>query len=641
MPALDGLRGLAVLGVLLFHADGLLPGGYLGVDLFFVLSGYLITSILLAEHEHSGQIALRTFWVRRARRLVPALLGIMPAVALYARLLARPDEVRGLRIDALATLAYVANWRVIFQKKSYWDLFVAPSPLEHTWSLAIEEQFYVLWPLVVLLVLVGLRGSRRAMFWLSSALAVASSALMFFLYDPAHVSRVYQGTDTRAGGILAGAALAAILAPGARVSDRGQRALGLLGVLSLALLGVAWVKLDGQSPFLYRGGFWLTEAAVLAVIAAGVAAPGSLVARLLSLRPLTLVGSISYGVYLWHWPVFVVLTRERLHLAPLWVQLVRFAVTFAIAGVSYRLLEKPIRSRGVFFGPPGLVVPGAFALTIGLVLWGTRPRTAMALAHAGGPSSATYPDWPGIYSVSSRQIPPASALPPGVMRLLVLGDSQARFLGLALRYQQEKAQVFVGERGVGSCTILVSEHRVVDGLLVEGESCATDWTRDAAELRPDATFIVLGGGFLGDRTCEPAWRADYKKRLLYLVESISPEAGRIILARVPYPMGRWRHSNMIERVNCFNATLDEVAAESRLPMLDLVGHVCPTTDCIFESQGAPLRPDGLHFDGLGAEETARWTLGELRRIVRESPAPPGDPASSPAPSGGPAASPSR
>src|SRR5262245_44320422 len=135
MPALDGLRGLGVLGVLFFHAEGALRGGFLGVDLFFVLSGYLITSILLAEHEQTRTIRLGDFWIRRARRLLPALLAIMPVVALYAVFFARPDEIRSIRGDALATLGYFANWRTIFSSKSYWEIFAAPSPLEHTWSL--------------------------------------------------------------------------------------------------------------------------------------------------------------------------------------------------------------------------------------------------------------------------------------------------------------------------------------------------------------------------------------------------------------------------------------------------------------------------------------------------------------------------
>ena len=194
VPALDGLRGAAVAGVLLFHAEGLLRGGFLGVDLFFVLSGYLITSILVAEHRRSGRIDLRAFWIRRARRLMPALLALVPAVGLYARSFAAPGELAQIRGDALATLAYVANWRAILVRRSYWEMFAAPSPLEHTWSLAIEEQFYVVWPLVALVVL---RRGPRALAIVSGVLALGSIVAMAVLGASATPNRVYLGTDTR------------------------------------------------------------------------------------------------------------------------------------------------------------------------------------------------------------------------------------------------------------------------------------------------------------------------------------------------------------------------------------------------------------------------------------------------------------
>jgi hypothetical protein len=227
VPALDGLRGLALAGVLAFHAGGALPGGYLGVDLFFVLSGFLITRLLLVEASDTRRIDLKRFWLRRARRLIPALLLLMPAVALYARFVAHPDEVHGIRWDALATLGYFANWREALSSASYWEIFTAPSPLHHTWSLAIEEQFYVVWPLVVLVCL-RLAG-RRGLAAVSIALAVASATAMLLLHSPERTSRVYFGTDTRATGILFGALFAMVAAAGGRdlgawIGERARRA---------------------------------------------------------------------------------------------------------------------------------------------------------------------------------------------------------------------------------------------------------------------------------------------------------------------------------------------------------------------------------------------------------------------------------
>ena len=246
LPALDGIRGAALLGVLFFHAQGVLAGGYLGVDLFFVLSGYLITSLLLSEHRSSGRIDLAAFWVRRARRLFPALLSLMPAIAIYCWCIAKPDELANLRAEALATLAYVANWRAVFAHKSYWELFASPSPLEHTWSLAIEEQFYVVWPLVCAFVLS--RWKARGIRWLAIAFGIASMVEMAILGNAESTSRAYMGTDTRATAILAGAALATFVSPMTTFDGRTVRVLDAIGVFALAALATAWWKLDGMSP---------------------------------------------------------------------------------------------------------------------------------------------------------------------------------------------------------------------------------------------------------------------------------------------------------------------------------------------------------------------------------------------------------
>ncbi|MGD9798909.1 MAG: acyltransferase family protein, partial [Acidimicrobiia bacterium] len=213
LPALDGLRGLAVAAVLVFHG-GRLRGGYLGVDAFFVLSGFLITSLLLVEAHRNGRIGLRAFWGRRIKRLVPALVLFMLGIAAYALVVAEPGELARIRGDALATIGYVANWNAIFRQHGYWELFSQPSPLEHTWSLAIEEQFYVVWPLVVAgLVWWSARRGRDAagsVLKLSLVLAAASAGLLWLLYEPGgDTGRVYLGTDTRAAAILLGAAFAA------------------------------------------------------------------------------------------------------------------------------------------------------------------------------------------------------------------------------------------------------------------------------------------------------------------------------------------------------------------------------------------------------------------------------------------------
>ncbi len=621
LPALDGLRGLAVIGVLLFHADGLLRGGYLGVDLFFVLSGFLITRLLLVEHTTHGSIDLKVFWFRRARRLFPAVLALMLAVAIYAWTIAEPSELAGLRADGLSTLAYVANWRAIFAQRSYWDLFTAPSPLEHTWSLAIEEQFYLLWPLLVVLMMRATRRGARAVLGLSLALAVVSAALMTLLYREDDTTRVYLGSDTRGAAILVGAAFASLeLEVSARVTD----ALGFVAVIGL---GFAWCTLDGQSAFLYRGGFWLTELAGLVLIACATQGKASLVARGLSWRPLRWAGAISYGLYVWHWPVYVVLTQERAHLYGAWLTALRLLVTFVIAIVSYRWLEQPIRHRGVFFGRPAIVVPLAVSGAALLILASTVARPIVAPVAMALPvmpivpviEDASVDAGPPLPYADIRDLPVASELPADTLRVLVVGDSVAMSVGNLLRVNQWKGHAFVAQRAVGDCSVLdgIVPTHTMNGLDHGGGNCAHDWASDTAKLRPDVTLVVLGGAYFASakvegrwqKPCDKGWHAVYLKRLKALVDLLKPHGGRAVFVTAAYPVGKFQVAQINERVDCFNATLAESGAQT----IDLAKHLCPQTQCALESEGSVIRNDGLHFEYPGGNATAEWILSELRQ----------------------------
>lgn len=583
VPALDGLRGLALLGVLLFHANGALRGGYLGVDLFFVLSGYLITALLIAEHQAHGRIALGSFWVRRFRRLMPALLSLMPAVALYGRIFASPEALAGLRAEALATLGYVANWRAILSSKSYWDLFAAPSPLEHTWSLSIEEQFYVLWPPLVALLL---RRGGRALLGATVALAALSVGAALALFDPAATSRVYLGTDTRAAGILAGAALAQVL-PMTTTFGRGAlRWLDGLGLLSVAGLALAWWRLDGNHPFLYRGGFWLTELGALVLIACAVAGPASLVGRALAARPLVWVGTLSYGLYLWHWPINVVLTAERLHFHGIRLHALRFALTFVVAMLSYRFLERPIRQRGLPLGRPALVTLSSVALCVALILLGTRPRPL--------------PPAPVVAPVVSAE--------PVAFRLLILGDSTANSLGWVIR----------GVRAPGVAVELLGK----DGCTMFGDLCGGPlWAQQTAELRPQATLLFLGGAFLHGLTldgawrtsCYPGWRDRFEEILARRLGELRAPGVQVWLATIPDPLGPYDSAEFRDRAACINGSIRKVAAAVEgVRILDIGGRLCPASGCVRESEGTLIRPDGVHYTMEGGAALARWLLARMR-----------------------------
>ena len=621
VPGLDGLRGVAVVGVLLFHANGLLRGGYLGVDLFFVLSGYLITSILVDEHRRTGTIDLRAFWQRRFRRLMPALLSLIPAIALYAKTIAAPKELASLRIDALATLGYVANWRAIFARRSYWEMFAAPSPLEHTWSLAIEEQFYIVWPVAALAVL-G-RGRVRALLIGCLGLAFASAGAMMLLFEEGATTRVYLGTDTRGAAILLGAALAC--AGALRIPERVVSA---MAALALAVLGWAWLRLGGESELLYRGGFQVTELAACVLVYACVHHPGALVPRLFSLPPLRAMGAISYGVYLWHWPVYVVLSEERLRVGGISLLAVRLAATLAIAMISYRWLERPIRERGLRWGHPLVIVPSAVAIAVAFVLVSTRvvvaspPPVVVVPPVTEPPAFRVETAAPLPKEVPFGFIPPASELPPGTLRVLVLGDSVGLALGARMHFAQGSGNAWVDHRAIGDCSILdgIAPVFSMSGPPHGNGNCARAWVDDVKKLRPDVALVVLGGAYFstvkvdGKRrsVCHAGWHDAYAKRLAELLSELAPFATRRVVLNAVYPVGKWQTPTLNGNVDCYNRILADAARDGDASMLDLNAWVCPDRKCTITSRDAPVRPDGLHFDGLGAEDTARWIIQTLR-----------------------------
>ncbi len=346
LPGLDGVRALAVLAVLVYHADAAwLPGGFLGVEVFFVVSGYLITALLLSEYRTDHTVDLKKFWHRRARRLLPALFAFILAVLVYA-VIFLPDEVTGLRADALSAFTYSTNWYLILAQKSYFEMVGRPSLLRHLWSLAVEEQFYLLWPLLFTSLLVRLK-AQLAMLVLMAG-AGASTLWMGTLFQPdTDPSRVYYGTDTRAAGILLGAALAFVWTPWVTNAPRTRVRCWLLETtawIALGALVVVGLQVNEFAPFLYYGGMLLVAVATTLMIAAVVHPQSLLFGPLMSNSVLRWIGVRSYSLYLWHWPVFMV-TRPHLDVtidgAALFA--LRMGVTFLLAELSYRLVETPIR----------------------------------------------------------------------------------------------------------------------------------------------------------------------------------------------------------------------------------------------------------------------------------------------------------
>jgi peptidoglycan/LPS O-acetylase OafA/YrhL len=348
MPGLDGLRAIAVLTVIAFHEQfSWAPGGLLGVGVFFTLSGYLITDLLLGRWTASGRLHLPDFWIRRGRRLLPALFVMLVVVTAWVTL---ADRVRlgSLRGAVAAAATYWSNWYLIGVNQSYFARFAPPEPLDHLWSLAVEEQFYLLWPWLLLLGLFFIR--RRGaggIAWLAIptlALATASAIAMHVLYQPGvDPTRVYEGTDTRAAGLLIGAALA-MLWPSSRAGRTARKTGWLLDAPAIAGLAVivlmTW-RVGQYSPFLYQGGIVLLSLATAAAVAAA-ACPGSIVGAALGVAPLRWIGVRSYGIYLWHYPV-IVLTSPAHAPENLPRAAAQVTATVVLAALSWRFVEEPVR----------------------------------------------------------------------------------------------------------------------------------------------------------------------------------------------------------------------------------------------------------------------------------------------------------
>ncbi len=350
MPGLDGLRAIAVLAVIAYHLNfPWAEGGLLGVGVFFTLSGYLITDILLNQVSRGG-IRLKAFWLARARRLLPALFVLLVVVLAWVTLIG-PHQPSSFRMETVSSAFYFNNWWLIFHNVSYFERF-QQSPLDHIWSLSIEEQFYILWPFLLILGTRFVRepkdagGVRLRLAGVTVLAAIASLILMAVLYHPSiDPSRVYYGTDTRALELLAGAALAMVWPSRRLRTDIAPRARNLVdgaGVLGLVVIGVMIWRVGEFSPFLYRGGFALLSIATVLAVAA-LTHPAARIGSIVGCRPMRWIGERSYGIYLWHLPIIVLTTPEGAHSVDLLRAAAQVAATFAVAELSWRFVENPVR----------------------------------------------------------------------------------------------------------------------------------------------------------------------------------------------------------------------------------------------------------------------------------------------------------
>ena len=632
LPALDGVRALAIILILFFHAGfSWLVGGFFSVDVFFVLSGFLITGLLVSEFRLSATIGLKRFWGHRIRRLLPAMLALLAAVAVWAWLFSPPGTLGQLRSDALATLFYSNNWHQAWGGTGYFAEIHTPRLLLHTWTLSIEEQFYIVWPLLVL-GLLRLTRSLAGLLAFCVAGTLASAVAMGVLYDGgAGAARAYYGTDTRVQALLIGATLAVILAgplpwrrqPTAEVGGHltiapiseptgaRRRAIGLLGLIGLAVLFTMFFTISSGDAWPYLGGFALASIAAAALIASVALVPETPWARLLSLRPVRYVGSISYGLYLWHWPIFVIVGPEQTGLTRWPLFAVRLLVTFALAALSYRFLEMPIR-RTALRGPRAwILAPVAFGCTAVLIVVATMVPGTPTSASAGRT---------GLSPALRAQLEAAGAFGPHPVRFMLLGDSMAVTLRRGLKVGAQRrwgvAQQF-SHPALG-CDLDPELLNDLQGVIAQATAGCRGWPQrwaaDVAAERPEVVGIVLGRWealdhryqghwtHLGERRWDDHVAADLR-RAVDIVSSHGHGA-KVILFTMPYidpakaPDGSTYPENQPARTDAYNRILAGVAASrpdvvtvvDLNRMLDPQGHYAASVD------GIAMRwADGVHL----------------------------------------------
>jgi peptidoglycan/LPS O-acetylase OafA/YrhL len=614
---LDGLRGVAVILVIIFHS-GLdwLPGGFLGVSVFFTLSGFLITSLLINECENSGRINLKAFWGRRLRRLAPASLVVIAVVIGLASWLSTSIEASRIKGDAISAVLYFSNWRFIYSGHSYGELFASPSPLQHLWSLSIEEQLYVVVPVIIAgLFAVGLR--RRGIGVVLLVGVFGSTIATMLISGHEHI---YYGTHTRAAELLLGAALACLF--GQRIEQLATKParpwstlylLPLLGVVLLAKFSTV------DSAWVYSGA--LTLFGLLSVVCLIAAIQGGPVRAILSWSVLVRVGEVSYGLYLIHWPVIVWLNTDRLDVNPTALFGAQVVVTVLLTVLSYWLIEQPIRHRKVLRSVP--VALGAFVASVvaAVVL------ASAVLASTSGRVDTTpevlvtlAPDTTNVNEGVTTTV--AGAMPTRIDRtvplsILVIGDSTAENIATALAGASD-GNLGVISGGVLGCPLLKvafvrdrKDSQQDVAYCPENEQLVRDHVADV-----DAVVIVAGVANQwafqytdSDMWIEPGsdqYKTDLDQFLFNIEDIVAPYGLPVLVFETPPVRDNPKIlGDDISALVRWAAVIDEWDSNwhsvKMVPYADALSD--PNSD-----EGKKERPDGVHLAEDFGQELARVIL---------------------------------
>jgi peptidoglycan/LPS O-acetylase OafA/YrhL len=645
-PSLDGLRALAVLAIIAYHFNyAWARGAYLSVDLFFILSGFLITMLLIMEWRGSNTIALRKFWSRRARRLLPALLLVLAFVAFFTHFEVDPWNRAAIRGDGIASLFYVANWRFIVDKQGYFELFSAASPLRHMWTLAIEEQFYLVWPLVVYGCMRLGKGRLRVLAGLCVVGVAGSVFLMNALFRANDPSRAYYGTDSRAHTILIGCLLALLLFVWKPTSRQARISIQVLGVVGAIVALWAWHEIGDVDPSYYGWGSLAYAVAIAAVIAAAVQPGRGVIRSPLSWRPLRWIGTISYGLYLWHWPIDIWLVHWRVGFGGTGLNALRLVVTFGFATASYYLVERPIR-RGAFNRPgrPQLrwVAPAGVVLVALTLMISTAGATKVPsyFVVAQHPSACQLPR-PSELKAAREALADSDAKPavdPALKgtRVLLVGDSIACSLQPGMMVVGSAAGLKVSQASAIGCGIASGEIASSDVFVPPNSQECPDLNQRVmrAALKKSTPDVILwlstwerADLVVGDRTLHAgtkAWEREILRRMDHALAKLRATGAKVLITTQASTAPAKFHVITEAQQNAqdegfarLNQLLVKFAGRhpNDVTLVDLANTVCPGgVPCPEVVDGITLRPfDGGHFSPEGAVWASEWLLPYLEK----------------------------
>ena len=641
------MRGIAVLLVLCFHFKlGPFHGGFVGVTVFFTLSGYLICSRTLTEIGRSGRFGVLDFFERRVRRLAPAAILCILAVVIFANLIGTREQHASVPGDALAALANVANWRFLVHGTSYTDLFAAPSPLNHFWSLAIEEQFYLVFPLVVWLVL-----KLPVRFRAATVAVIVSLALEWSVHASSsadNFNRFYYGTDARMAEILVGVILALALGYW-RISvprPAGGQRFGITVLAAAALVfivGGAMLYRNGGSAYQHGGAFFIALATAALIIGGLEGSNG--IAALCSIRPLIWVGKVSYGAYLYHWPIFALSGKHWGPLHGTWLGLAQLTLSLGLAGLSFRYLEQPIQRRRWLPDRRPLLrtwmraLAGVAAVTIAFgLLTPARGNSRFATASTGLQIPAATKIKPG--AVIPRT---ASAVRP--LRVLVTGDSTARVMANALiEYQNAHPKALqVLDLSLPGCPITpVDRIRNYSGEVGQNVSLCGGWRKTFAPqidaFKPDVSAVFLSVmeqtdqrtlSSNWDNLLDPTYRVHQENEFSALVKLLTATGAPVVWANAPFIKFQqdlpWVSDNP-QRTNVLNQMYTQLAAtHSNVHLIDYAAHLNRPGGVVDTS----IRPDGIHMTDAAASKLAQTWLIPLLDAYKPSSKPGAQPSTGP------------